>query len=183
MKVIFGLGNLENEYAGTRHNVGFMFLDFLTEGFSCPDSWERGFLGQQISTSVGGEKILLVKPSTFMNLSGDCVSRYVGFYKLGLEDILVVHDDLDIPLGGYKIGVAKGPKVHNGILDIERKLSSKDFLRLRIGIENRENKKFSGKDYVLGSFANDELEILKSSFKEAKESLSKRWLIVEKKES
>ncbi len=183
MKIIFGLGNLENEYTGTRHNVGFMFLDYLKSVFKITESWEKGFLAEQVSTSFNGEKFLLVKPSTFMNLSGDCVGRYVGFYKLGLEDILVVHDDLDIPLGGSKLGLAKGPKVHNGVSDIELKLGSKDFWRLRIGIENRGNKNFAGKDYVLGRFTKDELEILNSSFEDARESLSKRWLVVEGKES
>lgn len=178
MKVVFGLGNPEKEYVNTRHNVGFMFLDYLA-GVYLEDKvvWEKGLSGTFCEIVVNNEKIVLVKPTTFMNNSGDCVSKYYSFYKLSKSDFVVVHDDLDIPFSSYKFQLAKGPKVHNGILSVEQRLGFNDFWRLRIGIENRVNFKFSGHDYVLSRFTKEEIESLQEIFVMAKNVIIDKFVL------
>jgi len=164
MKVIFGLGNIGEEYMTTRHNIGFQFVDYVLKETGGSETGQKKHKGIIVRKEVGDETVLFVKPTTLMNLSGDCVRDLVSFYKVSMEDILIVHDDLDIPLGGYKMQISKGPKGHNGLIDIERKLGTKDFLRLRLGIENRTDIRFSGEDYVLGKFSKEEDLIIRETF-------------------
>ncbi len=153
MKLIVGLGNPGKEYAQTRHSVGYMFVDHLQE-------------------SVLPKDMVVKKCDTFMNNSGDFVKKMVGDYKLDLDNLYVAHDDLDIPLGKFKIQFGRGPKDHNGILDIEEKLGTKDFWRIRIGIDNRPfDNKPMGEVYTLENFKPEEKPILEKTIKEAKGKL------------
>ncbi len=146
MKLIVGLGNPGKEYERTRHNVGAIFVDYLKK--------------KEIP-----QGIIAAKTDTFMNDSGLSVRKMVDYYKLELDKLCVVHDDLDIPLGSYKIQKGKGPKLHNGILSIENELSSTDFWRIRVGVDARDNdNRIPGEKYVLEKFSEEELKILQGLF-------------------
>lgn len=191
IKLIVGLGNVGKNYVRTRHNAGFLFLDSLTSNefreepkFKALISEVRGqrleVKEQTSEKSIPASSfrlpisVLLAKPVTMMNLSGDSVQLISNFYKIKPEEILVAHDDLDIQFGKYKIQFDKGPRIHNGINDIENRLGTTKFWRLRIGIENRESEneyKIAGRDFVLGKFTTSELEILANTFSEISNNL------------
>lgn len=151
MKIIVGLGNPGSEHENNRHNVGFMVIDRLAME---KDAWESKF-GALILRS--GDQ-MLVKPQSFMNNSGEAVSKVVNFYKVLTADLWVIHDDLDLPLGQYKIAAGIGPKVHNGVNSIEERLGTKDFWRVRVGVDNRPvgEARTPGDEYVLADFSADE---------------------------
>ena len=153
MKLIVGLGNPGKEYINTRHNIGFMVLDH----FANTDNWKSKWSSLYTEKIINGEKVLLIKPETYMNLSGNALIEFVNFYKINLEDILVIHDDLDLPVGTYRLKINSSAGGHNGIKSIIERLGSNSFARLKIGISN--NKEMDTKDYVLGKFRKDELEI------------------------
>lgn len=167
MKLIVGLGNIGREYSNTRHNAGFMAIDKLLAG-------QVARLDGKFEAEVfkSGE-MLLVKPTTFMNESGRAVRKILDFYKLSINDVVVIHDDLDIKLGEYKIQKGVGPKIHNGVTSVEECLGSKDFLRVRVGINNRELDPFggSGSDYVLTRFKENEIEEVNDVLEEAMDEL------------
>jgi len=156
MKLIVGLGNPGKEYEKTRHNVGFLVLDeYLKE-----NSWitkKDYFLCEKI---INNEKIIFIKPQTYMNLSGKAVAQVVNFYKIPYENILVIHDDLDLKEGMYKLKFNSSSGGHNGIKSIIEYLNTNKFGRLKIGIGN--NKKITTASYVLGELSNNEVETLKS---------------------
>lgn len=180
MKIIFGLGNIGNKYSDTRHNVGFHFVDYAFLKLGDCETAKEERSGLVYKKMLGKEMVLLVKPTTLMNRSGDCVKAFVDYYKVLVENILVVHDDLDIPLGGYKMQYKKGPKGHNGLIDIENKLGTENFLRLRFGIENRKDLQCSGEDYVLGRFDNDELVTIRETFVSAWDMVLDKFILGEK---
>lgn len=157
MKLIVGLGNPGEKYSSTRHNVGFIALDALARR-KVPNSkfqMTNKFEAEVIQTA----EYILVKPQTFMNESGRSVAKLANFYKISLTDVYVVHDDLDIPLGKYKIQYGKGPQIHNGLLSIEEQLGSDQFWNVRVGVENREvrgNKGVPGVVYSLQNFSSAE---------------------------
>ncbi len=161
MKLIVGLGNPGEKYENTRHNVGFVVLDKLAgsvEGNKYQLSSK--FHAEILQTN----EFILAKPFTFMNESGKAVAAIKNFYKIENQDIYVVHDDLDIPLGKYKIMFGKGPQIHRGLLSIEEKLGTDQFWNVRVGIENREvrgNKGVPGVVYSLEEFDAQESESLK----------------------
>ena len=157
MKLVVGLGNPGEEYKNTRHNVGFSFLDYFCQKNNIDFSKEQ-FNAKYAVTRVDGERVILIKPLSYMNLSGTVVKKYVDYFKLLPEDILVIHDDLDLPLGRVKIVKNSSSGGHNGIKDIEKKLKSKDYVRLKIGIGN--NNLIDTKDYVLSKFSNDDIALL-----------------------
>ncbi len=108
-------------------------------------------------------KILIAKPQTFMNRSGEAVSKIVNFYHIPLENVYIAHDDLDIPLGSFKVQKGTGPKLHNGLASIEEKLGTVDFWRIRIGVDNREgNRSLSGEAYVLQDFTDEEMKTVQT---------------------
>ncbi len=156
MKLIVGLGNPGEKYKNTRHNAGFMFGDRLAENskFSMSKKFEAEILEK--------DGFLMVKPQTFMNDSGRSVRRILDFYKLLPSDVIVAHDDLDIVLGERKIQMGIGPKVHNGVNSVEQYLGSMNFLRVRLGVDNRKQVQtnLSGADYVLDDFGKEEKKIL-----------------------
>lgn len=167
MKVIVGLGNPGNEYQNTRHNVGFMVLDnYLND-----NDWKKKFNSLYLEKKINGEKVIFVKPLTFMNLSGDSVVQFINYYDVKLDDLLVIHDDLDLPFSSYKLKKNSSAGGHNGIKSIINRLNSQDFLRLKIGVSN--DKSIDTKDYVLGKFSKkekEELSLLQKTFNEIIES-------------
>ncbi len=163
MKLIVGLGNPGLKYKNTRHNIGFLLLDYIAKKNKILFLRNK-FNGVYTEMSIGGEKVILLKPLSFMNLSGSVVEKYVSFYKIGLDDILVIQDDIDMNFGRVKIVHNSSSGGHNGIKDIERCLGSKEYARLKIGVSN--NKDIDTKDYVLGKFTNEEKDVLYSVFQE-----------------
>ena len=157
MKLIVGLGNPGREYENTRHNIGFQLLDYIADRKNLDFSKEK-FNGKYAEYNVDGEKIILVKPLSYMNLSGNVVSRFANFYKIDVNDILVIQDDLDMRFGRIKIVNNSSSGGHNGIRDIEKFLGSKEYVRLKIGISNDRTK--DTKDYVLGNFNKEDIDKL-----------------------
>lgn len=135
MILIVGLGNPGSKYQNNRHNVGFQFVDFIAPSLNCSIvKKEKLFSTMKQSNN---ETIILAKPQTFMNLSGQAVKKLTTNYELPTMNLIIVHDDLDIPLGKFHIQFASGPLLHNGLESIEQHLKTKDFWRIRIGVDNR----------------------------------------------
>lgn len=165
MKIIVGLGNPGDKYSHNRHNVGFMVVDaFATrilQSQILKFSNNKKFNAEIVQT----KEFILAKPQTYMNDSGISVSAIYHFYKVKSEDLYVIHDDLDITLGNYKIQHAKGPLVHYGVNSVEEKLGTENFWRVRVGVENREvrgNKGVRGEVYSLQDFRPDERQTLEN---------------------
>jgi PTH1 family peptidyl-tRNA hydrolase len=172
MKLVIGLGNPGEKYQKNRHNTGFIILDELKEAWGFPDfEFSKKFNANTSEGNFEGDKIILAKPQTFMNNSGEAVQKIMNFYKLSPEDILVIHDDLDINFGELKISNDSGPAGHNGVQDIINKIGTQNFKRIRIGIEGEEKRKtriIPGDVFVLKDFSEEELEKIKELAKEIK---------------
>lgn len=149
MKVVVGLGNPGNRYVGTRHNVGFAVVDSLADSPQC-GRFQTRFQAQVAEWLDDPHKILLVKPETFMNLSGRCVRQLVDFYQLPLEDLLVVCDDMALPLGKLRVRARGTHGGHNGLRDIQNHLGSTEYPRLRVGVGEPDVQ--DAVDHVLGRF-------------------------------
>lgn len=134
ISLIVGLGNPGAEYADTRHNAGFRFLDALLAGSDGVLRHESRFNGDAGRLAVGGRDVWLLKPMTFMNHAGESVAKLARFYKIPPAEILVVHDELDIPPGTVRLKIGGGDGGHNGLSDVTEKLGSGDYVRLRLGI-------------------------------------------------
>ena len=158
MKLIIGLGNPGNDYKNTRHNIGFQLLEYIAHERNI-EFVRNKFNADCAEVYINDEKVMLVKPLSYMNMSGSVVERFVSFYKVNLNDILVIQDDLDMNFGRVKIVYNSSSGGHNGIKDIERCLGSKKYARLKIGIAN--DKSMDTKDYVLGKLSQEEKKILK----------------------
>ena len=161
MKLIVGLGNPGVEYKNTRHNIGFMFFDFLgIDSFTL----NKKMNSYESFKKINGEKVIFVKPTTFMNLSGSTVKKYMDYYNMTLDDLLIIQDDLDMKIGNYKFSYNHNHGGHNGIKNIIECLDSKSFLRVKIGILNHSF--LNDKDFVLGKFNKEELKIINNIFRE-----------------
>jgi len=134
IKLIVGLGNPGEKYIKTRHNAGFLFLEELSQQHAVQLSTEKNLFGRTTQFDHGGQKIRLLAPDTFMNLSGKAVVAAMNFYKIDINEVLVVHDELDMLPGVAKLKLGGGHGGHNGLRDIVAKSGSKDFARLRLGI-------------------------------------------------
>ncbi|PWF22654.1 aminoacyl-tRNA hydrolase [Corticimicrobacter populi] len=134
IRLLVGLGNPGSEYARTRHNAGFWLLDQAASDLGASFGMDRNFFGEVASARRGGERIHLLKPTTFMNRSGQAVGTMARFYKIQPEEVLVVHDELDLMPGQIKLKQGGGHAGHNGLKDIQAALGSPAFWRLRIGI-------------------------------------------------
>lgn len=163
MKLIVGLGNPGKDYENTRHNIGFMAIDNYVKLHNLGEFKEK-FNGLYLKYQFGDEQVILVKPLSYMNLSGDVVRKYVDYFKIDINDILIIHDDLDMPVGKIKIKVGGSSGGHNGIKDISIKLGTENFKRLKIGIAN--NKNMDTKDYVLGRFSKEEKNFIDKAITE-----------------
>lgn len=153
MKMIVGLGNPGTKYERTRHNVGFMVVDELSHRYQLP--WKKVKQNGMVATTmIGTEKVLLVKPLTFMNESGLCVGPLVDYYNLELADLLVIYDDLDLPVGKMRLRAKGSAGGHNGIKSIIQHLGTQTFNRIRIGIDRPRNGEII--HHVLGEFAKAE---------------------------
>lgn len=135
MKLIVGLGNPGPKYQLTRHNIGFLFVDALTQVFGGDRSaFKNEFKAETQKIKVGSETLLLCKPQTFMNLSGEAVGAILKFYNIQVSDLLVVHDEVDQPFGAMKFQIKRGHGGHNGIRNIHQILGTDDYSRLRLGV-------------------------------------------------
>ena len=160
MKIIAGLGNPGAEYAKTKHNVGFMFIDALADalGLSASD-WKDKFEAKVADARIGTEKVVLVKPQTYMNESGRAVGPLMNWYKLDPEDLIVVHDDMDIPAGTIRIRKKGSAGGHNGIKSIDRSLGTPKYARVRMGVGHSKrgaNAHDNTVNWVLGGFGPDQ---------------------------
>lgn len=153
MKLIVGLGNPGKEYENTRHNIGFMVLDDYANKKNLTFAKSKDG-GLYIKTCIENEEVILLKPQKYINLSGEVVIKFVKFYKINIDDILIINDDLDIELGKYKLKYKGSSGGHNGLKNIELHLGTQQYKRLKIGISN--NKLLDTKDYVLGKLSSDE---------------------------
>ncbi len=151
MKLIVGLGNPGKEYENTRHNVGFMAID----NYLCNVIYKEKMSSMYYEKIIDNEKVIFIKPLTFMNESGIAVRKYIDYYKINIDDILVIYDDMDYQVGKYKIKMSGSSAGHNGIKSIISNLGTSDFKRIRIGISKPKDDII---DYVLGKFNLPELE-------------------------
>ena len=162
MKLIVGLGNPGKEYKNTRHNVGFDVVDEYLKKHNQNVNKSK-FDGMYSELIINGEKVIFLEPQKYMNLSGEVVRKYVDYFKINIEDILVIQDDLDQELGKIKLKQNSSSGGHNGIKNIEMHLGTKNYKRLKIGISN--NKKIDTKDYVLGKLNSDDRKVLDEAIK------------------
>lgn len=177
MKLIVGLGNPGKKYEKTRHNAGFMALDFLAKKIGAEFKFEKRFNAEITTAKINNQKIILAKPQTFINLSGLAVARIKEYYKIDTKDLIFVFDDIDLLLGKIRVKKSGSSGGHNGVESIIRELGTKEFLRIKIGIsnENRTTKqskpKIDAKDYVLGKFTKTEEKTLKKILEIATEEI------------
>ena len=164
MKLIVGLGNPGKEYAGTRHNCGFMVIDRLASKLNV-DVDQNKFKGLYAKVKYHGEDIILLKPQTYMNLSGESVNAVMNFFKIDKEDVLVIYDDLDMPVGKLRLRKTGSAGGHNGIKNIIAHLNSQDFKRIRVGIDR--HKYMNVADYVLSRFSKVESEAIEQGIENA----------------
>ena len=158
MKLIAGLGNIGNNYAFTRHNAGFMVVDKMALDNNATFKEVSKLRSLITNVRAGGEEYLLIKPTTYMNLSGEAIQLVMNYYKIPVSDLLVVYDDLSLELGKIRYRANGSDGGHNGIKNIIECLGTKEFTRLKIGISN--NKNYDTKDYVLGKFSKEESDLL-----------------------
>ena len=169
VKLIVGLGNVGDQYAGSRHNIGFEILDLYAKKEDFPafkDS--KKFFGSITEKFINGKKIILLKPATLMNISGKSVRAVKDFYNISPEDITVIHDELDLNFGDIrKKDGGEGKSSHNGLKDVTLRLKTTDYKRIRFGIKAPIVAMMDTKVFVLGKFNKEEQAKLKSLIKEA----------------
>lgn len=167
-KLIVGLGNPGGKYSRTRHNVGFTSVDALAarHGHS---PWRRLFRAQIAEGTIAGKRVVLAKPQTFMNLSGEAVRSIAGWFKVGAKDILVIYDDMDLPLGSIRIRERGSAGGHRGMQSITQWLRTQEFPRLRIGIARPQAE--GAVDFVLSTFAPEERPIIHAAISRSVEAV------------
>jgi len=173
MKIVVGLGNPGPDYKFTRHNIGFMVLEELARRFKVEKEISRfnALIGE---TRIGEEKVLLVKPLTFMNSSGNAVQPLVSWYKLPLQDLLIIYDDLDLPLGQLRIRAQGGHGGHRGMTSILERLNTHEIARMRIGIGRPEDGDVT--NWVLGKFSSAERPLIDAALGKTAEAVE-CWVI------
>lgn len=157
MYIIVGLGNPGKQYENTRHNMGFLAVDLLAEKYNI-DVNKIKFKALVGEGRIAGQKVLLVKPQTYMNLSGEAVRQAMDFYKIDPEELIVIYDDIDIPTGTFRIRKKGSPGTHNGMRNIFQHIQTNDFPRIRVGIGSGKKANLAG--YVTGGISKSEQEIL-----------------------
>ncbi|MBQ1407540.1 MAG: aminoacyl-tRNA hydrolase [Eubacterium sp.] len=168
MYIICGLGNPGKKYENTRHNLGFLTIDRIAESLSVKIGRSK-FNALTGETRIAGEKVLLVKPQTYMNLSGEAVRDIVRFYKVPVENLIVIYDDFDLPLGTLRIRKFGSAGTHNGMRSVIYQLNSDRFPRIRIGI-GEENRARDLVDFVIGGFSKESASIARESVIRAAEA-------------
>lgn len=169
MYLIIGLGNPENDYSQTRHNMGFNTVNKLAEAYKI-DVNKNKFKGLYGSGIIEGEKVILLKPQTYMNLSGKSIKEIVDFYKIDLDNLIVIYDDMDVEPGKVKIRKSGGPGSHNGMKSVVDELKTEKFKRVRVGIGIPEDKS-NLIEYVIGAISENEKEKLDKGVLLAKEAV------------
>lgn len=164
MYLIVGLGNPEPEYSKTRHNMGFDVINQIAKKYEIDLSRSK-FDGIYGSGNIEGQKVILLKPQTYMNLSGKCIKQFVDFYKIPLEDVLVIYDDMDVKVGSIKIRKKGGPGSHNGAKSVVHELAKEDFPRIRVGI-GKPVDEYDAIDYVIG-------KVEETTYQELEKGISK----------
>lgn len=170
MKLIVGLGNPGKEYENTRHNVGFSVLEEFTQQGNIVWGNEAKANALIFRFKIGKEDVVLALPQSYMNLSGEVVVQLLHWFKLGIEDLIIVHDEIDLPFGTVQVRKGIGHAGNNGIRSIIEKLKTEDFIRVRIGI-GATSGNISGEKYVLGKFSDNEVRELKDIKLEAVEKI------------
>ncbi len=166
MKAIVGLGNPGLQYKRTRHNAGFMVIDELVRRYASSEVSKSKFHGAIYETTIAGERVMLVKPMTFMNRSGQSIGEIVRFYQMEpAEDLLVIVDDVSLPIGDLRLRTSGSSGTHNGLADIERVLGTRDYPRLRIGIGDPG--RIPRVDFVLSRFNEEEMSVMESAVSKA----------------
>ncbi|MGX6446295.1 aminoacyl-tRNA hydrolase [Neobacillus sp. K501] len=165
MKLIVGLGNPGKQYENTRHNIGFDVIDALSDKFSIPlnQSKFKGLYGMGVHK---GEKVVLLKPLTYMNLSGESIRAVSDYYQIDIEDIVIIYDDLDLPVGKIRLRQKGSAGGHNGIKSTVAHLGTQEFNRIRIGIDRPKNG-MKVPDYVLGRFYDEEKPFTQEAVKKS----------------
>ena len=160
MKCIIGLGNIGKEYENTRHNSGFIMVDAMAKKYniSFDKKKKKCVYGEGI---INGHKVSLIKPTTYMNLSGEAIIEIMNWYKVSPKDILVIYDDVDLKFGDIRYREKGSSGTHNGMRNIISNLKTEEFARIRIGIENRGDTPIPLMDYVLQKFVKEELDRIK----------------------
>ena len=166
LRVIVGLGNPGPKYTETRHNAGFWFIEEVARKYSATFRPDKKFHGEVAKISLEGKEIWLLKPGTFMNRSGLAVQSLLSFYRFTAEQLLVVHDEIDLPPGTAKLKTGGGHGGHNGLRDIINQLGSKDFHRLRIGV-GHPGSKDQVVDYVLHDASRDDRILIERDIDDA----------------
>lgn len=169
MYIIVGLGNPEPEYSKTRHNMGFHTINHIASQHHITVNKEK-FQGMYGSGIIGKEKVILIKPQTYMNLSGDCIIQFCQFYKIQPENLIIIYDDMDIPVGKIKIRKKGSAGTHNGMKSVIARLGTEEFTRIRIGIGKPEQS-YETIHYVIGSVPEEEWKQLDLSTKKAAEAI------------
>jgi PTH1 family peptidyl-tRNA hydrolase len=171
MKLIVGLGNPGNEYLNTRHNLGFMAVDYFhADNFS---PWKLAHGAYTARGEFNGEKCMLVKPQSYMNLSGKPVQELAAWYKVEPKDIIVLHDELDVPLGEVRVKIGGSAAGHNGIKDIVEKLGTPEFWRIRIGMKTERAETVPAEAFVLEKFGSGEMDLVRTGIDKALTELAK----------
>ncbi|MCU4992309.1 aminoacyl-tRNA hydrolase [Bacillus cereus] len=173
MKLIVGLGNPGREYELTRHNIGFMAIDELAKRWNISLN-EQKFRGVFGAGFVNGEKVILLKPLTYMNLSGESIRPLMDYYKIDVEDFVVLYDDLDIPVGKLRLRMKGSAGGHNGVKSTISHLGTQEFQRIRMGIDRPKNG-MKVVDYVLGRFTSEEIPDVNHSIEKAADACEE-WL-------
>lgn len=166
MKLIVGIGNPGNEYENTRHNIGFMVLDEIAKNYNVQFDQNK-FKSVYAIIRVKNERVILMKPETYVNLSGSAVRSMMDYYNIDKEDILIIHDDTALPLGKIRVRFKGSGGGHNGISNIIQYLNTQDFKRMRIGIDS--NSLIEKKNWVLGRFSKDETKALEKTMDKIKD--------------
>ena len=168
MYLIIGLGNPEEEYSKTRHNMGFNAINKIAKEYEI-EMKKTKFNGIYGSGNIEGEKVMLIKPQTYMNLSGKCVKEFLDFYKIEKEKMIIIYDDMDVEPGKIKIRKQGSAGSHNGMKSIISEIQTQEFPRIRIGIGRpiHENDKIN---YVIGNIPEEEMEKLEEGIEKAKEA-------------
>jgi peptidyl-tRNA hydrolase, PTH1 family len=165
MKLIVGLGNPGKQYENTRHNIGFEVIDELSDRFSIPLNQSK-FKGLYGIGFHQGEKVILLKPLTYMNLSGESIRAVCDYYQIDIENIVIIYDDLDLPVGKIRLRQKGSAGGHNGIKSTVAQLGTQEFNRIRIGID-RPNNGMKVPDYVLGRFHDEEKPLTQEAVKKS----------------
>lgn len=170
MFLIAGLGNPGRQYEMTRHNIGFEVIDYISKEYNIKVNKikHKALIGEGF---LQGERVILAKPQTYMNLSGESIREICDYYKLGAENIIIIYDDIAIPSGSVRIRAKGSAGGHNGMKSIIYQLQTDEFMRLRIGVGAPAHKDYDLKDYVLGHFGNDEADDIISAVKSCPDAL------------